>query len=109
MTDTHDHLNRQLDDADEALRRFAQLINSGDPHPYLDDWGALEDWAHDIISETGRPYTVELGESGGARIELVADGRWPARLVGHWMAATAERSGAHLDVVMDHFVDRRSD
>lgn len=108
MTDTQDHLNRQLDAADEALRRFSALINSGDPHPSLEGWGALDDWGHTIISETGRPYTVELGEPGGPRLELVADGQWPARLVGHWMSATADRSGSHLDVVMDYFVDRRT-
>lgn len=58
----------------------------------------------ELVTEVGRPWTWVLG-TGGPHIEIVADGSDRARLVGYWGGERVERSGYHIDRVLDYILE----
>lgn len=57
----------------------------------------------ELVTEVGRPWTWVLG-TGGPHIEVVADGPGRAKLVGYWGGERVERSGYHIDRVLDYML-----
>ena len=58
----------------------------------------------ELVTEVGRPWTWVLG-TGGPHIEIVADGSDCARLVGYLGGERVERSGYHIDRVLDYMLE----
>lgn len=57
----------------------------------------------ELVTEIGRPWTLVLG-TGGPHVEVVANGSSSATLVCSWGRDKVERSGSHLDTVLDYML-----
>ena len=68
--------------------------------PTVDGTGIL-DYGLELVTEVVRPWTWVLG-TGGPHIEIVADGTGSATLVGYGGGYEVERSGDHIDTVLDY-------
>lgn len=99
-------LTEMVEAVDGAIAAYAALLEAGEADPVVPPFGRLSEWPSDVVSETGRPYTVVLSSPGGPHIEVVADGRWPARLNGFWGSSTLSRHGDYLSIFLDYFISR---
>ena len=83
------------------------VIYSVEDHedPTVDGTGIL-DYGLELVTEVGRPWTWVLA-TGGPHIEVVADGTSSATLVGYWGGERVERSGDHIDTVLDYLLGER--
>ena len=105
-----DHWDDLLADIESEMEDAGYLAEDGviysvEDHedPTVDGTGIL-DYGLELVTEVGRPWTWVLG-SGGPHVEVVADGSDRARLVGYWGGERVERSGYHIDRVLDYLLE----
>lgn len=81
------------------------VIYSVEDHedPTVDGTGIIS-YGLELVTEVGRPWTWVLA-TGGPHIEVVADGTGSATLVGYWGGERVERSGYHIDRVLDYMLE----
>ena len=101
--DLLDDIESELED-NGYLAEYGVIYATEDHDEPTVDGTPISEYGLELVTEVGRPWTWVLA-TGGPHIEIVADGSGRAKLVGYWGGERVERSGEHIDRVLDYMLE----